>query len=243
MPTSSKSTIQPVQRLKLSDAVAAQLERMIIDGNYAVGAKLPPERQLAEQFGVGRSSMREALRTVESSGLLRIDHGVGVFVVSDSKSKPALDSESLVVDGYTIPELFEVRLAFEREAAGLAAKRITAREAEELQALLRRGERRGITNEEFIELDAALHMAIVRATKNKLLVGVFQTIQPVFVAYSRRVIDLDGRRDTAHQGHRRIVDAVVGRHAADARRAVVRHLREVERDLVQRLAGHETPGS
>lgn len=234
--------IEPVRRLKLSDAVAAQLERMITGGSFAVGDKLAPERVLAEQFGVGRSSMREALRSVESIGLLRIEHGVGVFVASASKRAPVLDSESLVVGGYTIPELFEVRLAFEREAGGLAAKRITAQEGAELEALLVRGERAGMTDEEFIEVDAALHMAIVRATKNALLLRVFQTIQPVFVAYSRRVIELEGRRETAREGHRRIVEAIVGRRAAQARSAVVRHLRDVERDLVRQLA-HGEPGS
>jgi GntR family transcriptional repressor for pyruvate dehydrogenase complex len=105
-----------------------------------------------------------------------------------------------------------------------------------------RGERAGMTDEEFIEVDAALHMAIVRATKNALLLRVFQTIQPVFVAYSRRVIELEGRRETAREGHRRIVEAIVGRRAAQARSAVVRHLRDVERDLVRQLA-HGEPGS
>jgi len=77
--------IKPVRRLKISDSVAAQLELLITQGVYEVGERLPAERELAERFGVGRSTMREALRLVEAEGMLRIDHGVGVFVIRDSR--------------------------------------------------------------------------------------------------------------------------------------------------------------
>jgi GntR family transcriptional repressor for pyruvate dehydrogenase complex len=203
-----------------------------------VGEKVPSERALAEQFGVGRSSMREALRILESNGLVRIDHGIGVFVTSNVKRAPAR-TDSLVVDGYTIPELFEVRLAFERDAAGMAAKRITPTEAARLEAILERAEAPGLTNAEFIELDAELHRTIVHATKNKLLISIFESIEPLFMAYSHRVIELNGRRDAAHAGHKNIVTAVVSRRAADARRAIVTHVREVERDIVDQLAHAE----
>jgi GntR family transcriptional repressor for pyruvate dehydrogenase complex len=232
-------TIQPVRRLKLSDNVAAQLERMILEGSYAVSERLPSERALAEQFGVGRSSMREALRIVESSGLVRIEHGIGVFVASDTKHAPGLSAESLVVDGYTIPELFEVRLAIERDAAGMAAKRITPAEARELEAILARAEHPEISNNDFIELDAELHRSIVKATKNKLLIRVFESIEPLFLAYSHRVIALEGRRDVAHSGHQRIVDAVVNRRSREARDATVAHLRDVERDIVEQVTHTE----
>lgn len=233
-PTSAQ-TIQPVRRLKLSDSVAAQLERMIREGSYAVGEKLPSERVLSEQFGVGRSSMREALRSLEQSGLLRIDHGVGVFVVSHTKHGPALSADSLVVDGYTIPELFEVRLAIERDAAGTAAKRITPSEADRLQGILAQAADPQLSDDDFIQLDAELHHTIVKATKNKLMLRVFESVEPLFLSYSHRVIELPGRREAAHRGHERIVDAVVQRHAAEAREAIVTHVRDVERDLVEHL--------
>lgn len=233
--TAASHTIKPVRRLKLSDNVAAQLERMITQGSYALGEKLPSERVLSEQFGVGRSSMREALRTLESSGMLRIDHGVGVFVASNTKSAPAFAADSLVVDGYTIPELFEVRLAIERDAAGLAAKRITAAEAERLESILEQAENPGLSDDEFIELDAELHRTIVKSTKNKLLLRVFESVAPLFLSYSHRVIELPGRRVAAHAGHARIVAAIIARRSTEARNATVKHVREVERDIVDHL--------
>ena len=112
--------IERVPRVKLADSVAIQLERLILEGEYGVGEKLPPERVLAEDFGVGRSSMREALRMVETGGLLRTDHGVGVFVVSNEKTLLAA-SDMVLAGEYTVSDLFEARLAIEREAAALAA--------------------------------------------------------------------------------------------------------------------------
>jgi len=127
--------IEPVRRLKVADSVAAQLEQLITRGDIKPGEKLPPERVLAERFGVGRSSMREAIRVVEASGMLRTDHGRGVFVVSDKKAMPKL-SDLLVFDDFTVPELFEVRLSLEPDAASLAARRITAPELADLQRIL-----------------------------------------------------------------------------------------------------------
>lgn len=127
--------IRPVRRLKVADSVAAQLERLITDGGFALGDRLPAERVLAEQFGVGRSSMREALRMVEALGLVRTDHGVGVFVVRPEKQEPSA-SQLLLFDEFTVGDLFEVRLPMEEKAASLAARRVTPATATRLQELL-----------------------------------------------------------------------------------------------------------
>jgi GntR family transcriptional regulator, transcriptional repressor for pyruvate dehydrogenase complex len=230
--------IQPIRRLKLSDSVAAQLEQLIRQGQYPVGSRLPPERELAEKFGVGRSTMREALSVLQTAGLLRIDHGVGVFVTSSSSRTKA--SKLLMVDDYTIPELFEVRVALEGEAAANAAKRITPAEAAAFEAIIERAEDEGLTDEEFIALDAELHKSIVAATKNKLLRHVFEGVEPLFVTYSRQVIALAGRREEAQAGHREIVQAITARRPREARAAILRHLRAVERDIVEYL-GHGRP--
>lgn len=226
--------IEPVRRLKVSDSVAAQLEQLIEQGQYQPGDKLPPERALAEQFVVGRSSMREALRLVEANGLLRTEHGIGVFVVSNTKSAPML-SELLLFDDFTVPELFEARLSLERDAAGMAARRITDNEAEELQRILDEAGNPSLSNDAFVKLDAELHRAIVKATKNRIWERVYESIMPLFITYSHRVIQLPGRRESAHNSHRRIVAAILARSVREARSAAVKHIREVEREIVKHL--------
>lgn len=239
MSNTARRTIEPVRRLKVADSVAEQLERLISQGDYQPGDKLPPERVLAEEFGVGRSSMREAIRVVEANGMLRTDHGVGVFVVSSSR-RSSDASQLLVVDEYTVPELFEVRISLEGDAAGLAAQRITAEEAAELRDIIARMAEPELADEDFVALDAGLHRAITRMTKNRLLVKLHSSIEPLFVAYSRKVINLAGRREAAHAGHCAIVEAVTGRRVRDARTAAVRHIRDVERDIVAHLERAES---
>jgi GntR family transcriptional repressor for pyruvate dehydrogenase complex len=233
--TPARPAIEPVNRLKVADAVAAQLGRLIEAGEYTSEEKLPSERVLAEQFGVGRSSMREALRSLQTDGLVRVVHGIGVFVVD--KSQRADRGPALLRAGqFTVPELFEVRLPLERDAAGLAARRITAREADRMRAIIEEASDPSLSDDAFIKLDGQLHRAVVEATKNPLLLSVVQSIEPLFFTYSHQVMALPGRRAKAHQGHVRIVDAVIGRQVREARAAAVAHIRDVERDIVTHLS-------
>ena len=228
--------ISPVRRLRLADAVAAELEQMVLRGDYKVGQRLPPERALAEHFGVGRSSMREALKVVEADGLLTINHGVGVFVASDKKRPRAPAGDLRVIDDATVPELFEVRRTVEAEAAALAASRITPREAEELARLVARSADPAVSDQEFLKLDAEMHTAIVAATKNRILQQVHEVYRPLFLTYSERMLLLPEGRERAQSAHEEIVAAISGRRRRDARSATLKHLREVEASVVEHLA-------
>lgn len=235
MAGTSTSGIEPVRPLKVSDSVAAQLAQLILRGNFKPGEKLPPERVLCEQFGVGRSSMREALRLVEASGLVRTTHGVGVFV-TDSTAKPGSGlSELLMLEEFTVPELFEVRLALEGDAAALAARRATATDAAKLRRLIADASDPELSDVGFVKLDAELHRAIVKTTQNGLLLRIMDSIQPLFLSYSYRVIELPGRRAVAHAGHSKIVEAIAGHRTRDARNAAVNHIRDAEQDIVRHL--------
>lgn len=226
--------IERVPRVKLADSVALQLERLILEGEYGVGEKLPPERVLAEDFGVGRSSMREALRMVETGGLLRTDHGVGVFVVSNEK--PLLAASDMLLAGeYTVSDLFEARLAIEREAAALAARKISSDQIDQLHRILEQAEVAGLSDDKFIDLDRQLHQAVSTASGNPLLADLAKSIEHLFVVYSHRVIRLPGRRTAAHEGHTRIVEAVASGDSRAAELAVTNHLLEVQKDIVENL--------
>lgn len=227
--------IEPLERLKVADAIAAQLSRMISAGEYESGEKLPAERQLSEKFGVGRSSMREALRSLASEGLVRIEHGVGVFVAEPTERRDGR-SGLLVVGDYTVPELFEVRLPLERQAAGLAAERISADELAHLRDVLAEAADPATSDDRFIELDAELHRTISAASKNPLLVSVVTSMEAHFFTYSHQVFKLHDRRSRAQQGHEAIVDALARGDASAARDAAVAHIREVEADIVAHLA-------
>lgn len=230
------SAIQPIGRTKVSLAVAAQMQRILISGEYQAGDKLPSERVLGERFGVGRSSIREALRRLEADGLVRIVHGVGTFV-SDGREAGGQSALAtlLVLDGITVPELFEARRALEGETAAQAAERLTESEGGRLREILRQLEDETLSDETYVETDVALHLAIAQATKNKVLIRLLESLKGILIEYSMRVITLPGRRDTANEGHRTMVEAILSHDSSAARAAIIDHLEAVEREIVEHL--------
>ena len=212
---------------------------MILDGRYAVGDRLPAERTLTEEFGVGRSSLREALKMVETKGLVRTDHGVGVFVVSNEKRIPSL-RQLLLDEQFTVGDLIEVRMPLEDQAAGLAAGRASAKAKKKLRDLVAQAADADLSDDDFIRLDWALHLAIAKASNNRLMVELAKGLAPLFFTYSHRVIALPGRRASAHRGHERLVDAIIRGDVRQARKAAIEHIREVEQDIQDALV-EDTP--
>jgi GntR family transcriptional regulator, transcriptional repressor for pyruvate dehydrogenase complex len=228
------SPIEPVKRHKLSIAVAAKIEELVMNDEYAAGDKLPPERALVDSFGVSRSTIREALRRLEAEGVVRIEHGLGAFVLERRESENWLSS-LLVLDRLTVPELFEARRALESDNAALAAERLSPAAAGELESLVNQLGDDDISQEAYVELDVAFHLAIARATKNRVLVGLSESLRDAMVEYSHRVIGFSGRRERATHGHRKIADAILARNPARARKAMVAHLEEAEQDLLREV--------
>ncbi|MEV7429863.1 FadR/GntR family transcriptional regulator [Nocardioides sp. NPDC092400] len=218
-----------VVRNKLSDTVAQKLESLIVAGEYAVGAKLPNEKVLAEEFGVGRSSMREAVRTLEAAGFLRSAHGVGVFVVTD-RPRPGQIDQSLL-GGITMSDLFETRMAIESKAAELAARRLTDHHAELLRSIVASASDPEISEADFVELDGRLHRQVAEASGNPLLLHMWESISPQFEEYSLKVIGLPGRLQRAHADHCGMVDAILARDSELAARRAHEHVAAVQAEL------------
>jgi GntR family transcriptional repressor for pyruvate dehydrogenase complex len=218
-----------VVRNKLSDTVARKLESLIVAGECEVGSKLPNEKVLAEQFGVGRSSMREAVRTLEAAGFLRSAHGVGVFVVTDRPAPGRIDQSLL--GGITMSDLFETRMAIESKAAELAARRLTDHHAELLRSIVAAAAVPDISEREFVELDGRLHRQVAEASGNPLLLHVWESIAPQFEEYSHKVIGMAGRLQRAHADHCGIVDAIIERDPERAARLAHLHVAAVQNEL------------
>jgi GntR family transcriptional repressor for pyruvate dehydrogenase complex len=225
-----------VVRNKLSDAVAQKLEALIVAGEYAVGSKLPNEKVLAEEFGVGRSSMREAVRTLAAAGFLRSAHGVGVFVTSDRPRALGMIDQTLM-GGYTMSDLFEARTAIEGKAAELAAARLTDHHGERLRAIIAAAADPDISERDFVSLDGRLHRQVAEASGNPLLLALWESISPQFEEYSLKVIGMEGRLQRAHADHCGIVDAITDRDPERAARLAERHVAAVQAEL-QRAANH-----
>ncbi|MDN5658551.1 FadR/GntR family transcriptional regulator [Brevibacterium sandarakinum] len=218
------------RRGRLADVVAEKLKEEIISGSFSVGSKLPSENALAQRFDVGRSSMREAVRTLQASGYLESAQGSGVFVRTDKPSVIGPVDMSLV-GGYTMSDLFEARVAIECQAATLAAVRLTEHHRQVLQSILNSASEPGVSQADFVALDRRFHRQIADASGNPLLLYVWDLISDSFVEYSTKVIGLPGRLERAHEDHRAIADALFAGDVETAHARTADHVLVVQQEL------------
>ncbi|MFE6619103.1 FadR/GntR family transcriptional regulator [Streptomyces sp. NPDC057740] len=205
----------------LVEQATVRLREQITGGEWAVGTKLPGETALAKSLGVGRSTVREALRALAGAGLVQARQGSGVFVIA---TKPKEDWSTQLRQA-AITDVYEVRMLIEVEAAQLAARRRTDDDIAALHdALARRRDTAHAGNAEFVEADIALHQAVVAAAHNPVLTGLFTEFVPVL---QQRLLDLVELLDLrsknpndGDEGHAVLVDAVVRSDAEAAGRAL-----------------------
>lgn len=213
-----------IRRHLLTDQAAELLRSRIDSGEWEIGAKLPGETTLAAELGVGRSTVREAVRMLAGLGMLESRQGAGVFL---RRSSPRQDWDR-VLRTEEILHVVEVRNTVEIEAARLAA---TRRDEADLQALRRaldaRSAASGAGAAAFVDADIALHRAVVVAAHNPVLTELFETFVP---RLRDAMLDLmDVREMTASSqpdadAHRLLVEAIADGDAEKAARISAEHL-------------------
>jgi DNA-binding FadR family transcriptional regulator len=216
-------TVKSLKRGGLVELAVEQLTRQIVEGGWPLGARLPGEVQLAEQLEVGRSTVREAIRELVRAGMLESRQGSGTYVIS---VQPELRWDA-VLDAARIVEVYEVRSALEVQAAVLAAGRRTERDIDDIRRALGDRDRLLPTQRSapaaFVATDLAFHRAVVVAAHNDLLLTMFDSLIPVLTRAMTGVAVAD---DDLRNGndldlpHASLLDAIVARDAAEARRAV-----------------------
>lgn len=207
----------------LSEQVADRLTQVIIDEAYSVGHKLPNEYALAERLGVGRSTVREAVRLLVSRNVLEVRHGSGTYiseglgVVEDPLGfRFFKDKRRLALD------LCELRLMLEPGVAALAAKHASNKQVEEMKELCRTIENMFAINVDHSDADVMLHKKISEASGNLVapgIIGILSTAIPLFVHVTERSL-----RDETIETHRKVVEAIADRDSKRAYEAMVKHL-------------------
>ncbi|BAH53463.1 FadR/GntR family transcriptional regulator [Rhodococcus opacus] len=208
----------PIRRHLLTDQAADLLRSRIDSGEWEVGAKLPGETTLAAELGVGRSTVREAVRMLAGLGMLESRQGAGVFL---RRSSPRQDWDR-VLRTEEILHVVEVRNTVEIEAARLAA---TRRDDDDLEALRRALDARSAASRAgaaaFVDADIALHRAVVVAAHNPVLTELFETFVPRLRAAMLDLMDirdLTASSEPAADAHRLLVEAIAGGDAEEAAR-------------------------
>jgi len=165
---------QKIMKKSLAEEVAQQLQEQIQAGKYQVDHKLPIEPELTREFGVGRSSVREALRILENSGIVRVQHGVGTFVVSATAAIEPLAKRLLAA---TTEDVQEVREILEVKIVEKAALNRTEEDLSTMRNFLDiRGEAANQDNfNEWLKADINFHTAVADASKNPVLAELYKT--------------------------------------------------------------------
>mgnify|MGYP001041618213 CR=1 FL=1 len=219
-----------LRREPLAEQAAEALLDRIRVGEWALGQKLPGETTLAPQLGVGRSTIREAIRQLAGRGVLATRQGAGVFVTALDQPE---DWER-VVRRADIVAVIEARIAIEVEASALAAERRTPADLQALRRALRARAAHRSDLEQHVDADTAVHRAIVAASHNPILVDLFDGFTPRSRA---AMIDLlrigrDFGSDADQLVHERIVDAIGDRDAGSAAALTRGHLIEMRAELL-----------
>lgn len=201
-----------IQKQQLADQVIQQLQARIASGELAVGDKLPSEFTLMEQLGVGRSTVREAVRVLAHSGVLEVRQGDGTYVRA---TPSAAESLAQRLRRARAGEVHEVRRALELEIVRLAALRRDMHDVEQMQRWLHERQAATARNDPTAVLDAdiALHGAIAAATKNEVLADLYRAFTVALRAALDAIVAVSGLEPVVADAHDQLVAAIVARDA------------------------------
>ncbi len=219
----------PIKSTRIYEEIVRQVKQLIAEGRLKTGDRLPPERELAEKFVVSRTSVREALRALESLGLIEIRAGEGTFVRQVSVDA-LVGPLALMMTSQreAIGELFEARRVLEPAIAALAASRATPDEVQDMERILEAQAREVAAGRTGLAEDAAFHTAIGAAAHNRAITRIVHAIMDLLTQSREESLNTPGRPTRSHQDHRRILQAIAKRNPSAARQAMADHLVAVE---------------
>jgi GntR family transcriptional repressor for pyruvate dehydrogenase complex len=226
-----KSVLEPVKKIRLYESIVKQIQKLITSGTLQPGDKLPPERELAEELGVSRTSIREALRALEMMGYLesRVGVGGGTYIKEVTFSNIISPfSEALLQHDEFIVELLEVRLVLEIEVVRLAAVRRDEEHIRKLDEAIRRMEQDISENGTGLNADNDFHAILADAANNRVLhefVRLCGDLLEVEREEHLRTRAEEPRR--ALEQHRQILEAVRRQDSEDAQRLMEDHILKV----------------
>lgn len=230
-PTMSETSAQLFRTVRVSRAssdIVRQVQASIADGKLAPGDRLPSEKELSEQFGLSRTTIRDALRVLESQGLVEIKVGAGggTFVASPSDQPLSqVLTNMLRLHGITTAELVEARMAIEISIVNYAAERATPEDIQRMgQAveLARAGYAKGEAR--FTPHSVDFHVALAQAAKSRALLYTVTAFRAPFYETLDRLLPDEEMALRAIKDHQELLDAIAARDASRARQVMRAHI-------------------
>jgi GntR family transcriptional regulator, transcriptional repressor for pyruvate dehydrogenase complex len=234
MPSTLNSDFETVRRNKVYEDVARQIERLILK-KLRPGDKLPSERELAETLAVSRSSIRDAIRSLELAGMVEPRQGAGTIVrelTPNALVNPL--ANALKRREVLMGELLDFRKILEPPLAARAATHASDDEISEMQDILDRQERQLRQNQGTINEDSEFHYAVAMASGNSVVLKVLDIIMDLLRDTRERSLQVEGRPQKSLAGHRRILTAIKRHDAEAAKAAMRRHIEDVEEIVLKK---------
>lgn len=231
----NRLSLEPIEQKSLTELVAQRLIALLSSGALGPGDKLPPERELAKQLEVGRTTVREALKLLTLSGVLDARRGDGTYVRQEFTSFLSQQIRwPVLLSAQQVDEIVEVRDALEVKAVRLAAERATPEEIRRIDACQQLLQIEARDLEQETELDLQFHHAIAEASHNELLSTLMRSLQNVLRQYIALAGQMTDRVDTTATEHLAIYDAIATRDPDAAEKAMVEHL-AISRKLILKM--------
>lgn len=240
--------LRPVRKTRLYEDVVEQIQQLIRKRKLTPGDRLPSERELAATLGIGRPSVREALRALDTTGLVEVRSGQGAYLRNltvDPYLATVRESLAFLLDVKedTLLELWEVRQGLEEQIARLTAERRTQAQIERLRGHTEEMRKRIDRPEAFVRAGVAWHRALCEAAENAVLRTVWEAIAGLIEKSQRRIIGTPGQPVEALRQHEKLLAAVEAGEPECAALAMREHMAAEGARLKEALAVSRNGGS
>lgn len=227
--SSVNTAFAPEQKQSLSDRLARRIRGMIQRGHYRLGDRLPPIMEMAKRFGVGHPTVREALKRLETIGVVEIRHGSGVYVTrSDEVLVLASPDYPGTVTKKMLLDLIRARMALEAQSVADAVEQATAQDLREMRRLLATAAKNLADDDVLHTVNMSFHRLIALASGNAVLVQVLDVLRDLFTQEQRLILKIFGSRERDHGCHLGILQALERRDTGLAVKRMRAHLKGVE---------------
>jgi GntR family transcriptional repressor for pyruvate dehydrogenase complex len=226
--------LKPIKQNTVTEQVAQQLLALLSKGVLKPGDRLPPERQLAKEMNVGRTTIREALKLLTINGLLETRRGDGTYVRQDYIDTITQQLDwSMMLDSHQVDLVLEVRIPLEIQVASLAAERATAQDLKQIEDLLEPVTLLPSGESSQPEADLQFHLAVVAASHNQLLYRLMYSMIHLLKQYLELASRMTESIESTRQEHANIYNAIAAHDARRAAEAMRAHL-EISRELIKK---------
>ncbi len=233
----------PIKKTKLSDVVVEEVLKAVENGRFKPGQKIPSEKVLTKEFGVSRTTLREAFQKLELLGKMSIRQGDGTYVNDDTPSASFYThlNRALAIGDTAFTQFLEARECLESYACQLAANRATDTDVDKLNNIIRQQETAVNNPDDFAEYDFFFHQALVEASKNPIILEFWTSIMALIREEQGRITLIPGIMEQALKGHKRIIKAITQKDDKKAQTFLQEHLSLLPGVMLSELSSRVNP--